>query len=555
MRKTTELIVLLILTCTSVLNSKITTHQCTTLNGISVNEGNTDYCLYIRDSNAADGSNNCAQDSTVIYPLLPSDVNNKFKNERIWTKYISTSSNIYGSIKETAESQQSTIDEDDEIGCYNDVSIAPDLPHKSPLAPIFVTKLNCKLSCLQLNVGNNNGFKYAGIQHDGVSPSCYCGNSFGKYNKAQNSFCSIACSDGSICGGNGVNFIYNATLLTWSTTEPTSDCVTASKNSPLQTDNCNIKKPFIDAKFNYHTVTKSFTEAQKFCRDSQTTLLTIKTAEDYNKLQTKISTDQVWLGYTKRIFCDSGKCITFNSNWKTITDCNAPDNQCVVLSNDGLDCANCASTNKIICKTEIDDPTTAKTTTKQPTTTQKPTTPTTKPTIKLTTITTTSKNVVLTTKKVQHTLPPAKTSTTQKIIEKTTLLTTSFISKLTSTTNKIYESTKPTQSSTTLLPNTTDPPIGESVKNSSDTFDKAIIIVIVIMVISLVVMILLACYGFVAKGLLLKSFKFSSYIIKLEESQHEANLHSSKVTDSTNALDNPKNNMEFSMKNSSTISS
>ena len=53
------------------------------------------------------------------------------------------------------------------------------------------------------------GHKYAGVQYGN---QCYCGNSFGKYDTADN--CDMACSgdESQMCGGTWANMIYGTGL-------------------------------------------------------------------------------------------------------------------------------------------------------------------------------------------------------------------------------------------------------------------------------------------------------------------------------------------------------
>ena len=88
------------------------------------------------------------------------------------------------------------VNEPKKLGCFKD-NQGRDLDGFS-----FVGIMNAKI-CSE--TCRSKGFKYAGTQY---SEQCFCGNSYGKYGKADN--CDMPCKghEGEICGGTWANTIY-----------------------------------------------------------------------------------------------------------------------------------------------------------------------------------------------------------------------------------------------------------------------------------------------------------------------------------------------------------
>ncbi len=96
------------------------------------------------------------------------------------------------------------------IGCYKDTS-AFDLN-----GFLQVSQTNTPQACIATCLGK--GFAFAGVQY---GQSCLCGNSYGKYGKADN--CNYKCTgdSGQICGGYTANNIYSTASTGGGTKPPT----------------------------------------------------------------------------------------------------------------------------------------------------------------------------------------------------------------------------------------------------------------------------------------------------------------------------------------------
>ncbi|XP_067943058.1 uncharacterized protein [Watersipora subatra] len=116
-------------------------------------------------------------------------------------------------------------------GCYTDEDVSRDLP--------------------DVNSGGNDSdiqkcvdlctfkaYKYAGLQGN----MCYCGDSFGKYCKVDDSLCSIRCpgNDQQNCGGANKNSIYSTNYLGCWKDSPTRDIrsFNSMPNSNATIQNC-----------------------------------------------------------------------------------------------------------------------------------------------------------------------------------------------------------------------------------------------------------------------------------------------------------------------------
>ncbi|XP_067943054.1 sialate:O-sulfotransferase 2-like [Watersipora subatra] len=97
-------------------------------------------------------------------------------------------------------------------GCYFDEALGRDLSDENDLG-----STNTVQTCIDLCT--YKGYKYAGLQGN----MCYCGDSFGKYCKVDDSLCSIICPGNiqQICGGANKNSIYSTNYLgCWQDSRP-----------------------------------------------------------------------------------------------------------------------------------------------------------------------------------------------------------------------------------------------------------------------------------------------------------------------------------------------
>ena len=89
------------------------------------------------------------------------------------------------------------------IGCFKDRGNPEGLEGRDLNG--FIYSSNAMTPAMCINICAKKGFKYAGVQY---SSYCFCGNSYGKYGRANN--CNMKCSGNShkICGGSWANNVY-----------------------------------------------------------------------------------------------------------------------------------------------------------------------------------------------------------------------------------------------------------------------------------------------------------------------------------------------------------
>ncbi|BAT72175.1 conserved hypothetical protein [Thermosulfidibacter takaii ABI70S6] len=98
------------------------------------------------------------------------------------------------------------------LGCFRDKGDPKGLSGRDLNGFIFSSPSMTIYRCISLCA--DKGFKYAAVQYGSY---CFCGNSYGKYGKAQN--CNMLCSGNrkEICGGVWANSVYEAIIYDSST--------------------------------------------------------------------------------------------------------------------------------------------------------------------------------------------------------------------------------------------------------------------------------------------------------------------------------------------------
>lgn len=87
------------------------------------------------------------------------------------------------------------------LGCFKDETTRHDIPNQVIMKS--VSQEDCARACAL----KEQGYSYFGLQN---SNQCYCGHSYGRYGRSDDSSCNLRCNGNNDenCGGNKTNMVY-----------------------------------------------------------------------------------------------------------------------------------------------------------------------------------------------------------------------------------------------------------------------------------------------------------------------------------------------------------